>query len=412
VKKKEIEGVVVKVLEHSIVMLSHDGTFTNIPRSTEQVPRMGEHFTYIERDKRRKSSWLAYVSIASVFLLGILLYTTLQSSELEASYVVTMDINPSIEMYVDQDNNVVNIIALNQEAEKIIEGLRSKRIGLSQILDEILTRSIKEGYLSDINYGVITTSVVSLLESDKEIEGTVKNIQYYMEQSLADKDIEAKVSVTNDNREVFEEAHQMKLSINKFKLYQRFINEDITITFEDISNNSIARLLEQEKEQRNQLNQLKQQQSDKKTKKPFSSYEESITPEAKQNTKQDAPLPEVPKASNSKPLEDRKKAQEEKAQGKKDQEEKEQEEKAQEGKEKGNKAQKDAEQDQNENVNKEQEKTQDGESDQEVNDSTTQQQESPEQEQEGQQENQEPTTEEGQGNVPVDKPSGNPGARP
>jgi hypothetical protein len=255
-KGKLIEGIVVKVTEHTIVIMRPEGTFKNIPRSPEQIPRIGEPFSYTERDKSKRPSWSAYISVAAIFLIGILLSTLFIQSERQASYVVAMDVNPSIEIYVDQENNVVKVVALNQDAEKITSHLDSQNEPLSQILEEMITRLVQEGYLSKDKDGMLTTSIVPLHQNGQElnIEKISETMQGHIQQSLERHSIMAQFTITSDQQENLEKAHQMELSINKYKLYQRFVETKLDITLEEVRTGSVSQLLELEKTKIDQLN--------------------------------------------------------------------------------------------------------------------------------------------------------------
>jgi hypothetical protein len=266
-KKKIIEGIVVKVTEHTIVIMCPEGTFKNIPRPPEQIPRMGEPFSYIEGEKNSRPSWLAYISVAAVFMIGILLSTLFLQSEPQASYVVAMDVNPSIEIYVDQDDTVVKVIALNQDAEKITNHLDSQHEPISQLLEEMVSRFVKEGYLSKDKDGMITTSIVPLQVNgqDISIEKISESIQGHIQQSLEKHSVMAQVTVTNDLQEYLEKAHQMKLSINKYKLYKRFVEKELDITLEEVRTGSVSQLLDLEKAKKDQLDQKENKKKAAKT---------------------------------------------------------------------------------------------------------------------------------------------------
>jgi hypothetical protein len=272
-KGKRIEGIVVKVTESTIVIMCHDGTFKNIPRSPEQIPRMGEPFSYIEREKRSRPSWSSYISVAAVFLMGILLYTLFLQAGPQASYVVAMDINPSMEVYVDQNDTVVKVVALNQDAEKVIKNIQLQHVALSQFLDDILSRSVEEGYLNKHTNGMVTTSIVPLDQNGQNInvDRISENIQDHMKQSLEKAGVYAQFTVTSDQQEILEEAHQMELSINKYKLYQRFAEKELDITLEEVRTESVSQLLELEKAKEDQL---KQKENENQAAKPDSSVEE------------------------------------------------------------------------------------------------------------------------------------------
>ena len=69
--------------------------------------------------------------------------------------LVTMDVNPSIQLQLDKNLNVIDTIAVNKEAKQLLESMELKKTQVNVAINAVLGSLVKEGYLTDKNNTVL-----------------------------------------------------------------------------------------------------------------------------------------------------------------------------------------------------------------------------------------------------------------
>ena len=70
---------------------------------------------------------------------------------------ITLDINPSVEINLDKKDNVISVVALNEDAKNIID-FDYKGKSFDDIVSVIINNSIESGYVEDDRVVVIVHS--------------------------------------------------------------------------------------------------------------------------------------------------------------------------------------------------------------------------------------------------------------
>ncbi|MFC0472171.1 hypothetical protein ACFFHM_17090 [Halalkalibacter kiskunsagensis] len=269
-----INGTVVKVTETNIVMLTEQGTFKNVPRPTSpsEIPLVGQLYTHTEK-KKGYYSFYKYASVASaLFLIILTSFIFPFGGSAKEAVIVTIDVNPSIELVADENLDVIQVEGLNADGRKLLSSLQLED-ELYSVIEQIVAETVKQGFFA-IENALIATSVVSLQVEFEEVTPRVKEV---IETSLEKNDSMAKVELTSDNHELYEEAKQSNLSINYYKEYKVLEASGVVDDQEEIKGKSLAEL----KKMENQKRKI-EKEADKKPK-----QEKSRTP--RNNSKFDRP---------------------------------------------------------------------------------------------------------------------------
>lgn len=267
---KSYDGVVVKVTDKQVVLLcTQDGTFKNIPRGKNQIPLIGEKLTY----KEKKSFFhpMQWVKLASVACLLFLIFSMYPTKPAEAAYIVAIDINPSMEVYLDKDFKVTRVVTLNPEGDRIITKIDYNKKYISEMVKLIIDQCVTEKYLTSSTNERVTTSIIPIKDEYKLNEAVLQSM---FQNSLKQDAVTADVNVTLGSKEILEKAHQLKLSVNKYKIYEKLKQKGISVSLETVQSSSITNLLEIEqgknkKDQKNpsSSNQDKSNQGQNKSEK-------------------------------------------------------------------------------------------------------------------------------------------------
>lgn len=89
-------------------------------------------------------------SFVSIFVIALLLVfgSNIQNNEQVYASTVTVDINPSIEITLDENDKVINVTALNDDGEILIDqDVNFKRMSIEEVVTIIVDRAVELGYI-------------------------------------------------------------------------------------------------------------------------------------------------------------------------------------------------------------------------------------------------------------------------
>lgn len=203
--QKSVEGMVVNVTKDVVVLLCPNGTFKNVPRAAHLAPPLlGERYIHIEK----KVSWMKYISAVAVVFLAMLSYAMFPFHKESASYVIAIDINPSLELVVDQEMTITKVAGYNDEGNELLSSLHIQGNSLSDAIAKIVHYSFEAGYLHDDQL-FLETSIIALQKDNsklsEKIEETLKNAI----------PLKVEVKVTETDRQLYDESKEMNVSVNK-----------------------------------------------------------------------------------------------------------------------------------------------------------------------------------------------------
>ena len=78
--------------------------------------------------------------------------------------IVALDVNPSIELKINKEEEVISAEALNGDAGTILDGMDLKGTKLNVAINALIGSMVKNGYLSDLANSVL----VSVENEDRE----------------------------------------------------------------------------------------------------------------------------------------------------------------------------------------------------------------------------------------------------
>ncbi|RLQ97116.1 anti-sigma factor domain-containing protein [Falsibacillus albus] len=180
------KGIIMDIKEDYLVMLTADGEFLK-GKKTSHDYELGDEISFrayeLKLEKKNPFVLPAYIgnkralaSIAAIFILSfVLLFPFFQENQVYA--YVSIDINPSIELGVNKDFEVVETKAFNDDGKKILEHISlSKHQEMTNAAEKIMEESEKEGYLKE-NHQVVIASVPLKKSSSKFQSQMEKDLQ-------------------------------------------------------------------------------------------------------------------------------------------------------------------------------------------------------------------------------------------
>ncbi|SDW44316.1 anti-sigma factor domain-containing protein [Paenibacillus sp. CF384] len=238
-------GIVMETGQKYVILLMPDGQFRKVP--TSRKPQIGEEFSFTEQRRFAQPRKLYSFSAGAAAILLLLFVPFLLNQLNKGPQVVaylTMDVNPSIELGITEDEHVEELRAINSDGKDVTEGLTYKGLTLEQVTEAIMDRISAGPYLNSGEGDVIITSVLVANPAVSEYENTVTtHMDAAVRKSLSktDKGRNLKVEVTKISapEEIREEAKQDGLSAGKLAFYLMAKKQGHKVSIEQLKTQSI-----------------------------------------------------------------------------------------------------------------------------------------------------------------------------
>jgi hypothetical protein len=184
------------------------------------------------------------LALAIFLLLPSLNLNSANSLNVDSPTYVSIDINPSIELVVNNQNKVESCRAMNKDAELMLFDLDLTDYTLEDATSKIMDLAIELGYIdkSASNNAVMITAVNENETSEKTITNTIlaKLSDFFAKRSL-----DGKVNVITTNDDSYkEQASKVGLTIGKYILITKAMEADKSLTFEEAKKMSVKDLVE------------------------------------------------------------------------------------------------------------------------------------------------------------------------
>ncbi|KFZ27371.1 MAG: hypothetical protein KQ78_00421 [Candidatus Izimaplasma bacterium HR2] len=191
-------------------------------------------------------------SLASVFVLALVLFSILSSgTEVPAvvASTVTLDINPSVQITLDDDDNVINITAINSDGELLIDrDIKFKGLSLDRAIELIMAEAVKRGFIIDGDEDNII-----LIDVSSDREDVKARVEAALELKISEEMERASklYKIVRQNRDdltvdqvnrINNIAEENNISVAKLLLINRIIQSDDSYTIETLKDYSIRRL--------------------------------------------------------------------------------------------------------------------------------------------------------------------------
>ncbi|MDR7857340.1 anti-sigma factor domain-containing protein [Tissierella sp.] len=223
-------GNIVEVCSDSIVVITEECTFKRIKKSVGLEEGMEVYFE--ERDIIRKSntsikSIKSIKSISKIAAIILLVITSIYGIQVwdinyRAVAIVSIDINPSVEIKVNKNHRVINATALNEDALNLpLKKLKGQV--LANALDELVQTAKTEGYIKENEENYILLGVVGLSNNEKDTEALEHLLVEGKEkiENVSSEDVQyIEVVTVESNKETLKKARKEHISVGRMEVYE------------------------------------------------------------------------------------------------------------------------------------------------------------------------------------------------
>lgn len=197
---------------------------------------------YMEKKKNR--GFAGFAAIAAVFVLliaGIFIAKNngnIANTNNSLAAVVSLDVNPSIELKVDKDEEVISVTGLNADGKKVLEGMDLEDTDLNVAVNAIIGSMLKHGYINEMaNSILLSVSGVEGYDADaletklaSEVNALLKNGAVLSQ------------NVSNADDKTVKLADEYGITVGKAALIQEIVKNNKAHTFEQLAGLTINEL--------------------------------------------------------------------------------------------------------------------------------------------------------------------------
>lgn len=204
-------------------------------------PRKGKIIEMSEiKDKRNtsnKKNWMKPLC-ATAAALALVVGGAFGIGQYNLAYavdtIVTMDVNPSIELSANKEETVIATAALNEDGEKVLEGMDLKGLKLDEATNKIANSMVEEGYINEAANSILVSVINDDSAKSTEME---KRLSESVNKAISDQGIEGAIlSLTEGkNTDLEKLASDLNISEGKASLIQSIVEKEPDLSAADLS---------------------------------------------------------------------------------------------------------------------------------------------------------------------------------
>lgn len=193
----------------------------------------GQVRTMKRKSTSRKTGLIAAMAVCLVAVFALVLGITMFGGESKASAIVSLDVNPSVQIEVDEDGKVIKALAMNDDAAEIIGTMDLSGSTLEVAVNAIVGAMVRAGKLSEIQNSILLSVNAKNAELEKQISDRLTaEVNKAMQESGLGAAILSQ-SVTG-NKELAALAEKYGITEGKAQLIKKILGLAPQYTFESL----------------------------------------------------------------------------------------------------------------------------------------------------------------------------------
>ena len=193
----------------------------------------GQVRTMKRKSTSRKTGLIAAMAVCLVAVFALVLGITMFGGESKASAIVSLDVNPSVQIEVDENGKVIKALAMNDDAAEIIGTMDLSGSTLEVAVNAIVGAMVRAGKLSEIQNSILLSVNAKNAELEKQISDRLTaEVNKTMQESGLGAAILSQ-SVTG-NKELAALAEKYGITEGKAQLIKKILGLAPQYTFESL----------------------------------------------------------------------------------------------------------------------------------------------------------------------------------
>lgn len=247
-------GVIYEIKGKKAVILTNESEFVIINRRRDMST--GQQVSFENEDiynpKRRTILYTA-AAVSSVAAVLAVMFLYFQAAFLRNTTniygYIDIDINPSIELVIDESHQVLEVKLLNEDSKQLVEGLDLTDKNVESVIPQMVRRSIDIGFISagDDRKVVLVSGALNDKRSEYKLsredeESKLSRLLYNIKTEIDGMgDITGHTVLTTPEER--KDALENKLSMGKYSLYLEAEELDSGITVEEVYDMSVTEII-------------------------------------------------------------------------------------------------------------------------------------------------------------------------
>ncbi|MCM2987841.1 anti-sigma factor domain-containing protein [Bacillus safensis] len=160
-------GIIVEKNKKYVTLLTPDGQFLRT-KYEEQNYEIGQEVTFPNESRleRKRAGFFDLLrlrplnaGILSIAAIIVVIFTMMPSFSSQKAYAyMTIDINPSFELKLDHNYQVIGVTPLNKDAKQVLASMKDlEKNDMTKVVQEIIDDCDKKGYVNDSKSIYIST---------------------------------------------------------------------------------------------------------------------------------------------------------------------------------------------------------------------------------------------------------------
>lgn len=193
------------------------------------------------KPKRKIMRWTAAVAAVFVLMIAGIFSVQFYQTNYSVDSVVSLDVNPSIEIKTNQKEEVLAVNALNEDAEIVIGEMSFKGCGLDVTVNALIGSMLRNGYLNEAANSILL-SVCG--DNDEKTAALQEKLTDEINAILQTDTFSGAVlsQIVSPDSELQALADSYKISLGRAKLIQKFIDKNPQYSFEELAGLTINEL--------------------------------------------------------------------------------------------------------------------------------------------------------------------------
>lgn len=231
---RNVEQALRTALEHAApndvesVLLRCDDRKGNVIPMTNQNPEK----------KTRKPLRLAALAAAACLVLAIGGGSVYYNQSQTAASIVSLDVNPSIELTLNRRERVLRATPLNEDAAAVLDGMDLKGATLDVAVNALMGSLLKNGYVDELANSILITveddDATRAAQLESQLTETVNAV-------MTSSSINGAIlsQTVNQDQALQAKADEYGISLGKAQLIQQLVDQNPTLTFESLAGRTV-----------------------------------------------------------------------------------------------------------------------------------------------------------------------------
>lgn len=183
----------------------------------------------------KRSYLILGLLVAIISIIGVMFYFKWSNNSIS---FVTLSINPEIELALDNKDIVIDVIALNEDADILTSDLDLKGLTIEEANKKIIDSSMETGYLDEYSdENTIVVTVVNYSETKRQV--LEEKVMTKLNEHFETKKIYPILIAKGLDEDLKREADEYGISYGKMLLIEKAVTLNETLSKENLINISI-----------------------------------------------------------------------------------------------------------------------------------------------------------------------------